>query len=275
MSFQGYDQDQELGAPVDLFQFVMSPTLSYFYCSADADLTIGGVVYKAVPVQRQTIKTSGKFEKTNLEIRVPVTTDLAGIFLPYPPPNVVRVIVRQVHLTDPDLQALAVWAGRVISSARANHEAVLTCDSTVLSFKRPGLNRFYQHGCGLLLYGSLCRADKGSHQVTFKPVSITDDALLIFPANWWLPWTHANFRGGTIEWTSSLGTETRTIIASEEAYIKVGGPLRDVTTDTELTLALGCAHDMDDCRNVFNNILNYGGQPWIPFKNPTKQHPFW
>ena len=275
MSYQGYDQDQERGAPIDLFEFVMNPGLSYRYCSGDTDIEIAGGTYKAVPVQRQTIKTTGKFEKTNLEIRVPVTTALAGMFLPYPPPNVVRVIVRQAHLTDPDLQALVVWAGRVISSSRADHEAIMTCDSTVLSFKRPGLNRFYQHGCPLLLFGAKCRADRATHEVTFKPTIVADDGSLTFPANWWLPWTHEKFRGGTISWTSSLGRETRTIIQTDPAYIKLGGTLREVTTDTDLTLTLGCRHDMSDCRDTFNNIQNYGGQSWIPFKNPTKQHPFW
>jgi hypothetical protein len=25
---------------------------------------------------------------------------------------------------------------------------------------------------------------------------------------------------------------------------------------------------MSDCQDVFNNILNHGGCPWIPLKNP-------
>jgi hypothetical protein len=30
----------------------------------------------------------------------------------------------------------------------------------------------------------------------------------------------------------------------------------------------GCNKSMDHCINRFDNILNYGGFPWIPGKNP-------
>ena len=63
------------------------------------------------------------------------------------------------------------------------------------------------------------------------------------------------------------------------------GTLRHVMTDTGSTLLLshafyglsvgdgviaypGCAQNRDDCKNKFDNLLNYGGFPWIPDKNP-------
>jgi hypothetical protein len=269
MTFNTYDRDRERGAPVDLYEFICGPT-SYLYTNADAPI----LGYTPIPIQRQALKTNGKFEKTNLQIRVPVDTPLSETFLPYPPPYVVKFVLRQVHLTDPDSQPLVVWSGRIISSGRERNEAVLTADSTILSFKRPGLRRNFQHGCPLLLFGNLCRANKESFKKVIDVAEMLDGKIIV-DAAWPLPWTHDKFRGGTLQWTSDLGTETRTIIATTPTSFTVGGALRGVDIGTRLNLYLGCRHDMDDCRATFNNINNYGGQPWIPFKNPVKQHPFW
>ena len=35
-----------------------------------------------------------------------------------------------------------------------------------------------------------------------------------------------------------------------------------------VTLYPGCARNRETCKNKFNNILNFGGWPWIPLRNP-------
>lgn len=269
MSFSTYDRDEQRGAPIDLYEFKCgNQTYSY----TNAEDRIGA--YLPIPIQRASVKTNGKFEKTNLQIKVPVNTPLSEMFLPYPPPYVVKVILRQMHKTDPAQQQLVVWSGRVLSSGRERGEAVLTVDNTLLSFKRPGLNRNFQHGCPLQLYGNLCKASKGNHSKNINVTQVEGGKIILNQA-WPQPWTHDKFRGGTVEWNSDLGKEVRMIIATTPDSFTVGGNLRDVKEGTAMLLHLGCRHDMADCRTTFNNILNYGGQPWIPYKNPVKQHPFW
>ena len=274
MSFQSIESSQERGAPIDLYEFIYGPAPDQIYRYTNAEFDQDGG-YKAIPVQRASVKTNGKFEKTNLQIRVPVNIELSDMFLPYPPPQVVRCRIRQKHLSDPDGQAMVVWTGRIISSGRERNEAVLTCDSTLLSFKRPGLNRNFQPGCPLLLYGSHCRADKSLFKVVVPVDFIDDDGRLRLLAGWNGPFNVGSFIRGTVEWVSDYGHEVRTILKADETGIRAAGYLRGVEPGTELTMYLGCRHNMDDCRNVFDNINNYGGQPWIPYSNPVKQHPYW
>ncbi len=274
MSYTIYDQSKERAAPIDMYEFRVGTEL-YRYTNAESGF--GG--YVAVPISRQSVKTTGKFEKTSIQIRTPVTTDLSKTFLPYPPPGVVRVTLRQKHQTDPEDQAMIVWQGRIISSGRENKESVLTVDNTLLSFKRQGLRRNFQHGCPLLFGGEFCRADLEPYK---KSIAVREmvDGKIILEKEWADPWGHERFRGGTVSWLSELGRETRTIIKTTPDDFTVGGILRDVKIGTVMELTVGCRHDMADCRfykgsQAEKNINNFGGQPWIPFKNPVVQHPFW
>lgn len=281
MSYTVYDKSKEQGAPIDLYEFKVGAK-TYRYTNAEEDLSAPSTGadgaasmsnYVAVPIERQPVKTNGKFEKSQMQIKTPVTTDLSNTFLPYPPPYVVKVVLRQRHRTDPAGDAKVVWHGRVVSSGREGKEAVLTVDNTLLSFKRAGLRRNFQHGCPLLFGGKLCRADLEPYKKVISVRKI-EDGKIVLDEQWFLPWTHEKFRGGTAEWTSDVGREARTIIATTENNFTVGGVLRGVEIGTQLTLTLGCRHDMADCR-FYENINNYGGQPWIPFKNPVRQHPYW
>ena len=277
MTYNLLDRSQERRAPIELYEFIYgaSEDMVYRYTNAETNQTAAGKTYTAVPIKRDAIKTNGKFDKTEIQVSLPIDTPLSDMFLPYPPPSVVRLYVRQMHRTDTDLEAPIVWYGRIVSSGRQGREAQLTCNNAILSWKRPGLNRKWQPGCPLLLYGHLCRADPDLFRVNFPVEDIAEDGTLIFPAGWHGLWAPEKFIRGTIGWTSQYGQEARTILKASANSVTFTGFIRDIEVGTELTLWLGCRHDMDDCRQTFDNIANYGGQPWIPFKNPIKQHPFW
>lgn len=53
----------------------------------------------------------------------------------------------------------------------------------------------------------------------------------------------------------------------DKTIINLGTPiLFDYTT---LTIFAGCDKSLQACTNIFNNINNFGGFPFIPYKNPT------
>jgi hypothetical protein len=70
------------------------------------------------------------------------------------------------------------------------------------------------------------------------------------------------YSGGMIE----IGSVLKYIIASQGATLTLMQPL-GVNIDSNgsaATLYPGCAHNLSDCQTKFNNLLNYGGFPWIP-----------
>lgn len=273
MSFNSIEQSKERGRPYEKYEFQYGPT------GTDAYRYINGVkdvdAFKAVPIKRESYRTSGKSERDQLNISLPATTDLANLILPYPPPYSISVKIWQGHYGDNN--DMVVWVGRVLSNAFSDPLVTLTCESTLISLKRRGNRRRWQIACPLLLYSkgpAQCKADREDFTVTTTVVAIEDD-VPIFEFGWNGPWPVAQFKYGMMRWVSSHGVEYRTIRQANEDRIRFNGMLRGLEIGTEVELSLGCNHRMQDCRDVFDNIQNYGGDPWIPLQNPVKHANFW
>lgn len=252
----------------------------YAYTNAERDMPVvidgyGTVDFKAIAINRDAYKSNGKSDPTNMAIRMPVNTDLSNLFLPYPPPQPVGISIFQGHHDDVDGELLLVWSGKILSVSREGSEAVLNCDNNIVSMTRLGLRRNYQFGCPYVLYGSLCKASRENASVDAVVVSV-DDGALVLTAGWYGGRNPQDFAGGYMSWRSKIGTEYRTISAvSVGGAITYVGPLRNINPGTEITITLGCNHQRSHCSGLHNNINNFGGQPWIPLKNPVKYHPFW
>lgn len=276
MSFDIVESSQEQGAPFELYEFIYGPTdgSRYCYTNADKDITFLGRTFEAIPIDRERYHAAGKTDKHSLIIRLPVTTDLSYLFTEYPPAQPVVVIIRQGHKTDSDDEYLAVWSGRCLSAAKEGNEQVLTCESTIVSLKRPGLRRNYQFGCPYVLYGAGCFANKAAATANAEVAAFTDGRLQL-EGDWFGEEDPQDYAGGMIQWQTDQGLESRTILrVSEDALLTLIGPLRNIDAGDTIQVIKGCDHRMTGCRK-HNNILNFGGQPWIPLKNPTKYHPFW
>jgi hypothetical protein len=63
----------------------------------------------------------------------------------------------------------------------------------------------------------------------------------------------------------------RTIIKVIDAHtVRVSYVPYGVVEGTAVRVAPGCDHTLGgDCQHLFANAPNFGGCPWIPFKNPV------
>lgn len=276
MSFLTQESDKERGEPVELYKFVYGTgeNSSYCYTNADAEILFENDTYIPVPIGRDAYKVSGKTDHASINIRMPINTDLSNLFLSYPPTQPVIVTIRQGHLNDPAKEFLVVWPGRVLSSSREGDEAVLSCSSTIVSTKRPGLRQNYQYGCPYVLFGGDCKASMVLATMSATVVAVASGGLTL-EAGWAQGYPFTDFAGGMLRWTTSMGTEFRSIVKVDpNGVISFIGVLRGVEVGQTVDIIRGCDHQMTGC-NKHDNINNYGGQPWIPTKNPVKYHPFW
>ena len=276
MSYEQYETSQEQGQPIELYQFIYGPTSAsqYLYTNAEEEVSTGVGTFEPIAISRDNYHVAGKTDKNQINIRIPVKVEMSSLFTAYPPPQPVAVIIFQGHANDPANQFVAVWNGRVLSTAKEGREQVLTCESTIVSLKRPGLRRNYQYGCPYVLYGPGCFANKANATMQAQVEDVVDGNLVL-SADWYGEIDPQLFVGGMIEWTSELGNESRTILRlTEENQLVLLGPIRGLAAEDTINIVRGCDHKKSGCMS-HENILNYGGQPWIPLKNPAKYHPFW
>lgn len=273
-SFNEIETSEDAGRPYERYIFQYGPEEEDAYKYTNLIQDIGDTW--ATPVQRDAYRTTGKAERDQLNITVPAGTELGRLVLPYPPPYPVEVTIYQGHV-GADNEAV-VWSGKVMSNAyNEKGEVSFTCESTLIQMKRRGPRRRWQYGCPLLLYGQgegRCNANRDEFTVTTTVTSIDND-VPVLPADWFQPFAANQFEHGMIQWTSEYGTEYRTIRGVQDNKIRFNGLLRGLVAGQEVKLILGCNHKPTDCADVFDNILNYGGDLWIPTENPVRNANFW
>ena len=273
MTFGVIENTRAKGRPVNLFliRYGSSSASYYAYTDSTSPITTGGVTYQPVPIKRGAIVVKGNMDKAALEVRMHMALDTVNLFRDYPPSSVVTLVIKQGHLSDSSHQYLTIWAGRIIAAKREAPELVMTCEPVRTTLKRLGLRRHYQYSCAHVLYGERCGASK-SAATESKTVTAVGSRTVAFSASWTLEEQRKRL-GGMIEWDNANGDpEVRTIIrvaaASGTVTLTLSGAPRDISSGTVISVVKGCARDMDGCSS-HSNILNFGGCPFIPTKNPV------
>ncbi len=286
MSFGAREASSEGGSPIDLFLFRYGQPDSAVLAFTDAEQDIADapadrpglfVTYKAIAIERDEVQATGTMDRATIDVRTSDDSALADLFRLYPPSHVVTLVLRQGHAGDPDEQFLVAWSGRVTAFNSDENEARFTCEPISTSLKRIGLRRRWQRGCPHWLYGPQCKASKEAATETHVVLAVLG-AQLTFAEDWTEDPRKAKFQGGLAEWTLGDGrNEIRTILRSnEDGTIILGGPATGLEAGDSVALSLGCNHlagvalqPEGDCGPLHDNILNFGGQMWIPFKSPV------
>ena len=281
MTYAAIESSRALGRPAELyyFRFGSDPTAFYAYTDVEDEVVYDGVTYAPVPIKRGAIVASGSLDKSRMSVRVPLSTEIAELFRVYPPGQVVTLTIRGGHLSDTDMEFPVIWVGRVLQCSRNDDngpEGDLTCEPASTSMRRSGLRRHYQLSCPHVLYEAgdgLCNANKLAATSTAAITALTYTSLTFAPG-WNGALATAKYIGGMVSWVTPFLREQRTILRITGDTLTLTGPTTGLAVTDVVDIILGCNHQTTDCETIHNNILNYGGQPYIPLKNPTGSNPF-
>lgn len=177
----------------------------------------------------------------------------------------------------------AHWKGRVVSAKITGQRIQLTCESLFTTMRREGMRAKYQRLCRHALYARGCRLEiedfftGGTLSALAGRVLTVPEAALV-PAGW--------FAGGVLRHAGLLGS----IRFHEGESLTLGAPMpelqaayegflvlqEEAAADPEgeapapvvLEMAPGCDLRRDTCNAKFANLLNFGGFPDIPGRNP-------
>ena len=273
MTFGSIEASRQEAIPFLLFQFVYGTGSSdyYAYTTAETAVTYNGATYTPAPISCDVFTAAGSLDNSAIEVRLDKFLPISELFIGYPPSQPITLTVFMGHVGDTNFQL--AWPGRVRSAAIDQDHLVLTCEPISTAMRRSGLRRHWQRQCPHCLYSQgsgLCNAVQSAFTVT-AAVQAVSSPYLTLPANWQgSTWQQGNFTNGMAKWTDSNGqTQYRSILLIQSStQICLDGDCSLVTVGTEISLSLGCDRSTDQCSGIFNNINNYGGDPWIPLKNP-------
>lgn len=276
MSFDSREKSRAQGQPAHLYFFRFGPatadTVTYTNSARPITFTDpinGQRTYAPLAITHGEVTASGTLDKSTLEVTLPDDTDVPVLFEGTPPSYPITLTIRQGHVDDGDFKV--VWAGRILGCTfPGDHSAVLDGHLISTALRRSGLTRDYQVGCPLPLYGPQCRADKAAGTKTVALVGVNTPRIQV-PAAWDTETRRPKYIGGMVEWVTPTGRTERRSIRKVEAngWLLLGGDTGTLATGSTVSVVIGCAHNTADCALVHNNIVNYGGQPAIPLKNPV------
>lgn len=284
MSYSSRESSRHSGAPVTLYLIQGAdasaevPIGPYAFCDGEKEITLphgkddAPVTYIPWPIKKPEMTHDGTLDKSDITVSMALGSDMDSLFLAYPPSQVVNLTIFEGHIGDAVINANfpAIWLGRIQNGAYRNNELDLSCVPVSTAIQRPGLRRNYQIGCPHVLYGPQCGASKVAATVDREVASVTRNQITLDSALA----DPTLYVGGLLQWANSTTghkeLRTMTAVNTGGTVITIRGIARGLSVGTALALSRGCNRQMSGC-NQHNNILNYGGQPFIPLENPLSQ----
>lgn len=266
MTYNAREIAADAGAPFELYEFVRG-VQRWRYASGDRAIVWNGNTFAPATLSRSSIEVGQEIARQGLRISATREVGIVDAYRVAPPSDPVLVTIWQAHDGDPDDEFVVVWQGRIVAVEWQGSAADIACESVFTSLRRSGLRRAWQRLCPHVLYGSECRVVKTSYQVnaTLSAVSggvLTSTAFGSFASGYFL--------GGLVEWSTPAGViERRPIVGHAGNAITIDRVITTLSAGDIVAAFPGCDHSTgaSGCAR-FSNILNFGGTPYIPTKNP-------
>lgn len=266
MTYTIQEQSDTSGKPIFLYEFVRGSTV-WRYTTHPIEYIWNSQTWLPTSASHGDVKQSGEMAKDSLSFNFSRTDGFASEFLGYSLDEVVSITVRRGHTNDGEF--VVYWRGRVAGSKATGNIISIECESVFTSLRRPGLRAKYQKTCPHVHYGRGCNLDKNSWAVSGPITSVSGTTVVMAIAG---TYPDGHFRAGMIEASDGTLRFIVSHIGSTLTLIRTLGPLQDqfdnIGSGFSVRIFPGCIRTKEECLNKFNNILNMGGFPFIPSKNP-------
>jgi len=269
VSYATIDISVQDGTPEYRLLFQQGAT-SYRYTSRPEIVSDGINTWLPAAITPSEVTQSGEMAKDPVTMRMPRDNALAQSFINGAPDDITLVTIYRSHIGDNVVQTY--WKGRVAGFSISGDEAEIVCENVFTSLRRAGLSARYQKGCRHALYSTGCGMVLANFAVdaTVSAVSGLDVTFTLNnDSNGAVVVADGYFTYGILQsadgmrYISNHVTGTLTLMQASNSLTTavLGGP-------QPVTLYPGCSKTIADCRDKFNNLINFGGFPWLPNKNP-------
>ena len=264
-SFDIYESSTEESHPLEVYLITIGST-TYRYTSNATDITLDSNVYTAIPIKRSKIAVSRE-RKEQIDITFPSTNTFAKSFLGVVPGE--RAFVSIIRLQRDeiptfDTQAL-IFKGQIGGGGYGKDGNVikLTARSIEAATGRP-IPRFTFMGmCNHILFDGGCQVAEGLFNGGGSVTAVTDNVITVPGAN---TQPDGYWTGGWVK--PDATSDFRLILAHSGNDLTLLLPFSSTVLGANVTFYAGCDHTFDgDCATKFDNVLNFGGFPFVPTKN--------
>jgi len=279
MSYASIEASTAEGRPYYLYQFIEGEQVWRFTSRASAWISEGDggteITWEPAAVAHGDVVQTSEIERGRLELTWPLSHPFARRFLAPQGNTRVTLTIFRGHEQVPG-ETVAHWKGRVVGAEVDGQRIMLQAESIFSTLRRAGVRAKYQRLCRHAHYGRGCNLDIALQWQTGTVTEVAGVLVTIpeaagYPDGW--------FRAGVLRFgpergfiTDHAGALIILLRPMPALAAAVADPELDPETDEPLPvlidIAPGCDLRATTCAGKFANLLNFGGFPEIPGRNP-------
>ncbi|RBP03798.1 putative phage protein (TIGR02218 family) [Roseiarcus fermentans] len=257
----------------ECYTFTTSTGAAYRWTSYDQPIPYGGYVFSASGPLVQGLKS-----KANVGLEV----DRQQIQISATPAMLINGAPFLIALRDGAFDGAAVQRDRVFMSSpggsvvggvtmfkgfistvdqvgRTMATVTIASALVILDYDMP--RNLFSPTCIHSLYDAGCGVPRGTFGASGTAASGSNASTVVWSG------AVAGHRGGSLVWTSGANANVRSTVKSVSAGASLGlmYPLPFApTVGDAFTVYYGCDHTQSTCQNVFGNLANFRGFPYVP-----------
>lgn len=256
MAFLDDEKSISSSSPVELYTFVTNVG-TFRRTSLNIDVIHGGNTFTAVPMMRTRVEVNATDQAQEIVIDLPASDSVVKSHMPILP-DTFTCLVQRKQLVSGEVQT--IWDGLATSITLKGRVASMRIPSVMDdALSTPIPSAYFQAVCNHMLYDSRCRFARGTFaMVTTVTAASGNTVTLSSDGGNQDQW----FRGG--DFLRVVDGTRRLILDHTGNVLTLSRPLpATVALPYSVDIAPGCDHTIKTCRDKFNNVLNFGGHPYI------------
>ena len=249
---------EQMGTP-EIYSFESLGTVTY-YTSWSSDLTVGGNLYIAKPIQRSGFKQGNTLDKIGVSIASSILPEFS-IYISNTPAPVTIVTISKVVIDDLT-ETLTLFTGTIQSVSFKDNIANVQCLSynSVLDKLLP--KYINKATCNHRLFDTGCGLAEVDYIVTTTATSVSGNELTAvgIDASGYM------FTGGYVRRVSN--NDTRMITDQAIDSIKLHIAFYNLIEGEDIKVIPGCDGVRETCYDIYDNYPKFLGMATVPTKNP-------
>lgn len=249
---------------IELYTITFPDGTIYRYTSASGDIVTGGNTYTSRSgLVRGDVTINPSTMDSEATMAMPCTDSVVRAFMENPPELPVTVVIDQKNNGNQDTYYTGIIGSMAVSGIRAEMRLM---GHGVKQLKASSALR-YMSQCRHSLYGLGCQLDRDDHK-TDGTLSAIEENGFVLVSTTFTDSTLKKWIGGAVK----IGDAFRTVIGQPASTkVRLSTSFFGITSTASFTVFEGCDKSYATCRDKFDNLVNFGGIPTLPKKNPFAQ----
>ncbi len=256
-----YDTDQRSTSgsrPIELYT-IQAPSGTYHTTSHNVNVEFGGITFDATTMEREEQHVAQDMAGKETRFALPITHPIVQRFAAFgiPEREVLVTITRLQEVSgETELQWSGVVNGMSIDGKLAYFRSPSVTDDA-MRVTLPVLRA--QRSCNHVLFDPQCKISRNDirFHVDTNIVSVDGTSIVVVS----IGDKAADFAAPTGEFFHLATGERRQVLAQSGTLFNINAPFIGMAVGDFVQIFADCAHTIVDCRDKFDNVINFGGFP--------------